>query len=125
MSKLQKVLIIIGTILVCIVLSYVIKPYSQFSNYKNYDVINFVDKNFVSSDLTYLLTFLSVDSFKFTTRTINDNEVISKTSFIDSFSNNDGCIKSVDKGLTFAIYSSDSLFSIDYRKLLYEVNDYE
>ena len=54
MSKLQKIGIIGGTILVVVLITYLIKPFKQFSNFKNIDVINLVDKTFISTILFWL-----------------------------------------------------------------------
>lgn len=125
MSKLQKIGIIGGTILVIVLITYIVKPFKQFSNFKNVDVINFVDKTFVSSDLNYAIRFLSEDTFRFQISNIENNKVVDRVIFDDSFVLNDGSITSKEKALTFVVYSSDTIYSIDYHKSLFLVNDYE
>ena len=125
MSKLQKIGIIGATILAVVLITYLIKPFKQFSNFKNVDVINLVDKTFVSSDLTYMIRFLNENTFRFSINTIENNKVVESVIFDDSFVLNDGSISSKEKELTFVVYSSDIVYSIDYKKSLYLVDNNE
>lgn len=125
MSKLQKIGIIVGTILVVVLITYLIKPFKQFSNFKNIDVINLVDKTFISNDLTYVIKFLNENTFRFSINTIENNKVVESVIFDDSFVLNDGSISSKEKELTFVVYSSDVVYSLDYKKSLYLVDNNE
>lgn len=125
MSKLQKIGIIGGTILVVVLITYIIKPFKQFSNFKNIDVINLVDKTFISNDLTYVIKFLNENTFRFSINTIENNKVVESVIFDDSFVLNDGSISSKEKELTFVVYSSDVVYSLDYKKSLYLVDNNE
>lgn len=125
MSKLQKIGIIGGTILVVVLITYLIKPFKQFSNFKNIDVINLVDKTFISTDLTYVIRFLNENTFRFSINTIENNKVVESVIFDDSFVLNDGSISSKEKELTFVVYSSDVVYSLDYKKSLYLVDNNE
>ena len=121
MSKLQKIGIIGGTILVVVLITYIIKPFKQFSIFKNIDVINLVDKTFISNDLTYVIKFLNENTFRFSINTIENNKVVESVIFDDSFVLNDGSISSKEKELTFVVYSSDVVYSLDYKKSLFLV----
>lgn len=125
MSKLQKIGIIGGTILVVVLITYIIKPFKQFSNFKNIDVISLVDKTFISNDLTYVIKFLNENTFRFSINTIENNKVVESVIFDDSFVLNDGSISSKEKELTFVVYSSDVVYSLDYKKSLYLVDNNE
>ena len=125
MSRIEKISIIGVTILVLVLLTYLIKPFKQFSNSKNIDVINLVNKTFISSDFNYAIKFLNNNTFRFTINSIENKNVINSVVFDDSFVLNDGSIFSKDKELTFVIYSSENIYSLDYRKSLYLVDNYE